>query len=171
MLDVHHNLVADLTPLQHLAGLAVINAAANRIQQIPCLTALTQLTELNLRSNSIRSIEPIATAAEDGAGPEGGAGTCIFPSSLRRLSLARNQIAYQSSLQQLRHLPCLEDICLDGNPFATVLMQHACTAPGAAGGSAYRDAVMGCCPPTLLMLDMQPVSCIKFWLLIAVLDC
>lgn len=152
LLDIHHNSVQDLAPLQHLTSLVIINAAANNIQQLPTLTALTQLTELNLRMNNI-----IISSSTNSSSTDTTAGAPIFPMSLRRLSLAHNQIPALSDLQSLRQLPCLEDICLDGNPLTAVFARQACTARGAAGNNAYREAVMAYCPPSLLMLDMKPV--------------
>lgn len=157
VLDIHHNAVSDLSPLQQLPQLQVVNAAANRVQHLPGLMCLTQLTELNLRSNAISSITCSTTTITSPlqAAPAAGG---VFPNSLRRLSLARNELHSLSALQPLRALPCLEDLCIEGNPVADVLYAQQVTAPGVVGSSGYRQAVLSCCPPTLLMLDLQPVS-------------
>jgi hypothetical protein len=67
----------------------------------------------------------------------------------------------------LRQLPCLLDLCVDGNPCTAAannpqLASRAAATPACAadGRAWHREAVLlAACTPALLMLDGQTVSC------------
>lgn len=201
-LDVHSNSITSLEPLSTLTSLSSINAAANQLQELPDLSALSLLTQLNLRHNRISHLTasdgsqcPTSPTTAAGAANRHAAHACcpaegrssssnhqcadsmaVLPCSLRRLSLACNQLQDVSTLTALQQLLSLLDLCVDGNPFTTADRQpHSAAAAGGgssgtrcAGSSGssstcwYRDAVLAAaCTPSLLMLDGQPVSNVR----------
>ncbi|KNC48652.1 uncharacterized protein AMSG_00429 [Thecamonas trahens ATCC 50062] len=103
VLDLHSNcLVADaLRPLDALVSLRVLNLAGNRLTYVPPLDALTSLVELNVRRNRITHIHPLAAN-----------------SKLQRVFLSHNCLASVDAVAFLSDLPVLDELHLDGNPFA-----------------------------------------------------
>jgi Leucine-rich repeat (LRR) protein len=117
-LDLHSNRISSLAPISTLPCLHSLNAAANQLIQLPSLAALSCLTELNLRHNLISNLSTAqmsgppptagaaAGAAGDGAagaagaaaGASAGSSSGLLPISLRRLSLACNQLQDAASL-------------------------------------------------------------------------
>lgn len=101
-LDLHSNCISSLDPICVLTNLLSLNAAGNQLQELPSqLTGLSSLTELNLRHNCLTSLTPAAAGVT--ARPRAGAAsrssrTCCLPGSLRRLSLACNQLQDISTL-------------------------------------------------------------------------
>lgn len=104
-LDIHSNHISSLSSISTLASLQSLNAAANQLQELPCLTNLTRLTQLNLRHNLLTQLTGAAAAAAHSSN----SGDCsnsrnssssdnLLPKSLRRLSLACNQLPLIGSL-------------------------------------------------------------------------
>jgi Leucine-rich repeat (LRR) protein len=62
VLDVHHNHIQDLSPIQHLTGLRVLHAGYNQLKSLPRLQQLAQLQELNLRHNKLTAITCLCPA-------------------------------------------------------------------------------------------------------------
>jgi Leucine-rich repeat (LRR) protein len=108
-LDIHSNHISSLASISTLVSLQSLNAAANQLQQLPCLTKLTCLTQLNLRHNMLTQLTGAAAAAAAAvAAPSSNdssnnnssskSSDMLLPRSLRRLSLACNQLPLIGSL-------------------------------------------------------------------------
>ncbi|KAF4034677.1 Leucine Rich repeats (2 copies) [Phytophthora infestans] len=109
ILKVAENSLTAVDSLQLLPELRVVDLSYNRITQWPPLAGLSLLETLDLSDNML------------GAFSSSVSGT-IFPSRLRRLSIARNQIDKICGVASIGlHLPVLEFLAFDGNPIVLEL--------------------------------------------------
>lgn len=185
LLDVAHNDLTTLAGLEPLSRLHVLRAGHNRVARLPCMTALTRLTELSLSSCPLTSLQAAAapcfvracgaagnaacggSGGDDGDAMAGGGGggpcqahapqACALPTSLRRLSLARCALPAAAACAPLRGLCALEGLALDGNDFTQAARQ--------APGESYRRAALAHCPLSLRTLDMEPVRSARLTLM------
>lgn len=92
--------LTDITPLQCLPELQVLDLKGNRLTGVAGLEPLAQLTELNLHSNQLVDITSLCGLVR-----------------LRKLNVGNNNIADIASLEALVNL---EDLHLGGNQVSTV---------------------------------------------------
>ena len=57
VLDLSSNLIEDADGVTSLPALYSLDLSSNRLSYIPCLASHTQLTHLNLRKNSLTSLQ------------------------------------------------------------------------------------------------------------------
>ncbi|KAG1695027.1 hypothetical protein DVH05_020957 [Phytophthora capsici] len=104
ILKVAENSLTTVDSLQLLPGLRVVDASYNRITKWPPLAGLSLLETLDLSDNMLGAFSSSQSAT-------------LFPSRLRRLSIARNQIDKLCGVACLGlQLPSLEFLAFDGNP-------------------------------------------------------
>ncbi|KAL3657662.1 hypothetical protein V7S43_017464 [Phytophthora oleae] len=104
ILKVAENSLATVDSLQLLPELRVVDASYNRITKWPPLAGLSLLETLDLSDNMLGAFSSSQSAT-------------LFPSRLRRLSIARNQIDKLCGVACLGlQLPTLEFLAFDGNP-------------------------------------------------------
>ncbi|KAL8269960.1 hypothetical protein Esti_006118 [Eimeria stiedai] len=141
-IDVSGNSIKDITPLSKLPHLLTLNASNNKIEDIACLSspnALPYLALLNLSNNKISKIvelplQRLARLALDG-NPIADLEGFVAPPALTHLSLRGTAIESLDSLspsstitslylshtpmqqlRQLRHLPHIRTLDLEGVP-------------------------------------------------------
>lgn len=102
VLDLHGNKIVKIENLSHLTELRVLNLAGNEIVHVSSVSGMRALAELNLRRNKICTVEDID----------------LLP-NLQRLFLSFNCITSFDDIQCLANSTSLNELSLDGNPFAT----------------------------------------------------
>jgi leucine-rich repeat-containing protein 49 len=100
VLDLHGNLIRNITNLSHLIHLRVLNLAGNEITIVENLNGLVSLAELNLRRNKI-------THCDIGD-----------LSHLQRLFLSHNLIESFDDIVSSVQCSLLSELSIDGNPLA-----------------------------------------------------
>ncbi|KAG3109270.1 hypothetical protein PI125_g11066 [Phytophthora idaei] len=109
ILKVAENSLTAIDSLQLLPELRVVDASYNRITKWPPLAGLILLETLDLSDNMLGAFSSSVSAT-------------LFPSRLRRLSIARNQIDKICGIACLGlQLPVLEFLAFDGNPIVLEL--------------------------------------------------
>ncbi|KAG6577875.1 Protein phosphatase 1, regulatory subunit [Phytophthora cinnamomi] len=104
VLKVAENSLTSVDALQLLPELRVVDASYNRISKWPPLAGLSLLETLDMSDNMLGAFSSSVSAT-------------LFPSRLRRLSIARNQIDQLCGIACLGlQLPILEFFAFDGNP-------------------------------------------------------
>ncbi|ETP35727.1 hypothetical protein F442_16180 [Phytophthora nicotianae P10297] len=104
ILKIGENSLTAVDSLQLLPELRVVDASYNRIIKWPPLAGLSLLETLDLSDNMLGAFSSSASAT-------------LFPSRLRRLSIARNQVDKICGVASLGfQLPVLEFLAFDGNP-------------------------------------------------------
>lgn len=189
-INVAANQLQVLPNLAALSALTQLNLKHNRLQclvataePVPSPSGVTCRQHQRQQQQQLESNVAAAPATE--AIPAAGGNACsssasqhnqlllLLPSSLKRLSLACNNIQQLADLSPLQQLPLL-DLCVDGNPFTAPSRQPQLADRASGGGFGpgggvgggpgvgrqwYREAVLAAaCNPCLLMLDGQPVS-------------
>ncbi|KAL4456243.1 hypothetical protein ABPG74_014204 [Tetrahymena malaccensis] len=101
VLDLHSNKIAKIEGVHKLINLKVLNLANNLIQKVENLENNITLTELNLKINLIDSLLNFYQ----------------FP-RLSKLYLSNNKITDFNKIKDLKQLPQLNELNLEGNPIA-----------------------------------------------------
>ncbi len=94
-LELHNNMISDITPLRDLTNLTYLSLRGNSINNISSLENLTELTYLNLNENQVSDITPLKNLT-----------------NLTYLGLYGNNVGDISSLQNLKSLT---ELRLDAN--------------------------------------------------------
>jgi len=102
VLDLHGNKIIKIENLGHLTELRVLNLAGNEIVHVCNVSGMRALAELNLRRNKIGTVEEVD----------------LLP-NLQRLFLSFNCIKSFDDILCLSSSSSLNELSLDGNPFAT----------------------------------------------------
>lgn len=126
VLDLHGNKIIKIENLGHLTELRVLNLAGNEIVHVSNVSGMRALAELNLRRNKICTVEEVD----------------LLP-NLQRLFLSFNCITSFDDIQCLSNSLSLNELSMDGNPFAT----H----------STYKQSVLRNLS-SLRQLDMKRIS-------------
>ncbi|KAE9357515.1 hypothetical protein PR003_g1743 [Phytophthora rubi] len=104
VLKLAENSLTTIDALQLLPELRVVDASYNRVTKWPPLAGLSLLETLDLSDNMLGAFSSSLSAT-------------LFPSRLRRLAIARNQIDKLCGVACLgMQLPMLEFFAFDGNP-------------------------------------------------------
>ncbi|XP_043536237.1 leucine-rich repeat-containing protein 49 isoform X2 [Chiloscyllium plagiosum] len=101
VLDLHANQICRMENINHLTELRVLNLAGNFIVHVENMSGLDSLTELNLRRNRIESVRDADTLPR-----------------LQRFFLSFNNISRFEDIACLADSLSLSEVTLDGNPIA-----------------------------------------------------
>ncbi|XP_078388582.1 leucine-rich repeat-containing protein 49 isoform X2 [Cetorhinus maximus] len=101
VLDLHANQICRMENINHLTELRVLNLAGNFIVHVENMSGLDSLTELNLRRNRIKSVRDADTLPR-----------------LQRFFLSFNNISRFEDIACLADSLSLSEVTLDGNPIA-----------------------------------------------------
>ncbi|XP_038640255.1 leucine-rich repeat-containing protein 49 isoform X3 [Scyliorhinus canicula] len=101
VLDLHANQICRMEHINHLTELRVLNLAGNFIVHVENMSGLDSLTELNLRRNRIESVRDADTLPH-----------------LQRFFLSFNNISRFEDIACLSDSLSLSEVTLDGNPIA-----------------------------------------------------
>jgi hypothetical protein len=98
--ELQHNAISDLTPLELIFDLLSLNAGHNRIERVSGISSLLRLSHVNLEHNLIATLAPGE-----------------FPVALRSLTLRGNPVADLPHYHQLVRAACPFLRELDGEEF------------------------------------------------------
>ncbi|OUD11720.1 COR domain-containing protein [Thioflexithrix psekupsensis] len=124
LLDLTGNQISDLSPLQGLTALTLLDLTGNQISDLSPLQGLTALTQLDLGSNQISDLSPLqGLTALTGLSLWNNQISDLSPlqglTALTELDLKNNQIQ-EITLDFLNNFPKLIELELYGNPIKNI---------------------------------------------------